>query len=112
MSSLKRHHKIIEIVNLKGYETVANLCKELKVSAVTIRKDLKLLEKNNKLFRTHGGASNTNPFTIDRHVKEKENLQFAYDGLTDHSRNKTVQKEWLEKIQELLVQTDAYANYP
>lgn len=75
MSSLKRHHKIIEIVNLKGYETVANLCKELKVSAVTIRKDLKLLEKNNKLFRTHGGASNTNPFTIDRHVKEKENLQ-------------------------------------
>lgn len=48
----------------------------------------------------------------DRVVKEKENLQFAYDGLTDHSRNKTVQKEWLEKIQELLVQTEAYANYP
>lgn len=48
----------------------------------------------------------------DRIVKEKENLQFAYDGLTDHSRNKTVQKEWLEKIQELLVETDAYANYP
>lgn len=48
----------------------------------------------------------------DRVVKEKENLQFAYDGLTDHSRNKTVQKEWLEKIQELLIQTEAYADYP
>jgi DeoR family transcriptional regulator of aga operon len=75
MSSLKRHHRIIEIVSAKGYESVTNLCKELKVSAVTIRKDLKLLEKNNKLYRTHGGASNTNPFTIDRHVNEKANLQ-------------------------------------
>lgn len=75
MTSLERHHKIIDIINAKGYESVANLCKKLKVSAVTIRKDLKLLEKNNKLFRTHGGASNTNPFTIDRPVNVKESLQ-------------------------------------
>lgn len=75
MSSLERHHRIIEIVNAKGYESVTNLCKDLKVSAVTIRKDLKLLEKNNKLFRTHGGAGNTNPFTTDRSVNEKEGLQ-------------------------------------
>ena len=75
MSGLQRHQKIIASVNKKGYESVSNLCKELKVSAVTIRKDLKLLEKNNKLFRTHGGASNTNPFTTDRPVNEKENLQ-------------------------------------
>jgi len=75
MSSLERHHKIIELVNAKGYESVANLCKRLKVSAVTIRKDLKLLEKNNKVFRIHGGASNTNPFTTDRSVNEKVNLQ-------------------------------------
>ncbi len=48
----------------------------------------------------------------DRIIKEKENLQFAYDGLTDHSRNKTVQKEWLEKIQELLIETEPYSDYP
>jgi hypothetical protein len=48
----------------------------------------------------------------DRVIKEKENLQFAYDGLTDHSRNKTVQKEWLEKIEELLKETEPYADYP
>ena len=75
MSSLERHQQIIDIVHSKGYESVTSLCKALKVSAVTIRKDLKLLEKSNKLFRTHGGASNTNPFTIDRNVNEKENLQ-------------------------------------
>ncbi|MEO5650402.1 MAG: DeoR family transcriptional regulator, partial [Ginsengibacter sp.] len=62
MSSLERHQRIIEMVNAKGYESVTRLCKVLKVSAVTIRKDLNLLEKNSKLYRTHGGASNTNPF--------------------------------------------------
>lgn len=75
MTSLERHHKIIELVNAKGYESVSNLVKKLKVSAVTIRKDLKLLEKNNKLFRTHGGASNSNPFTVDKPVNIKEKLQ-------------------------------------
>lgn len=75
MSSIERHQRIIEIVHAKGYESVASLCKKLKVSAVTIRKDLKFLEKKNKLYRTHGGASNTNPFTIDRPVNEKETLQ-------------------------------------
>jgi len=75
MSSLERHQQIIDMVHSKGYESVTNLCKALKVSAVTIRKDLKLLEKSNKVFRTHGGASNTNPFTIDRNVNEKESLQ-------------------------------------
>ncbi|RNI34778.1 DeoR/GlpR transcriptional regulator [Hanamia caeni] len=75
MSSVERHQKILEMVQAKGYESVINLCKKLKVSAVTVRKDLKLLEKSNKLFRIHGGASNTNPFTADRPVNEKENLQ-------------------------------------
>lgn len=75
MTSLERHRRIIDLVNAKGYESVTNLRNKLKVSAVTIRKDLKLLEKNNQLFRTHGGASNTNPFTIDRPVNEKENIQ-------------------------------------
>jgi len=75
MSSIERHQKIIETIQTKGYESVASLCKLLRVSAVTVRKDLKLLEKNNKLYRTHGGASNANPFTIDRSVNEKENLQ-------------------------------------
>lgn len=75
MSSIERHQKIIETIHSKGYETVNSLCKLLRVSAVTVRKDLALLEKNNKLYRTHGGASSTNPFTVDRPINEKENLQ-------------------------------------
>ncbi len=42
---------------------------------MTIRKDLKLLEDKSLLFRTHGGATINNPYTIDRPVNEKEKLQ-------------------------------------
>jgi DeoR family transcriptional regulator of aga operon len=36
---------------------------------------LKLLDDKSLLFRTHGGASLNNPYTVDRHVDEKEKLQ-------------------------------------
>jgi hypothetical protein len=45
-------------------------------------------------------------------VSEKEAFQSAYDGQTDHSRNKKLQMEWLERIDELLMQTEHLANYP
>jgi hypothetical protein len=48
----------------------------------------------------------------DRVVKEKEAFQLMYDGQTDHSRNKKVQQEWLDKIQVLLTETAPYADYP
>lgn len=48
----------------------------------------------------------------NRIVKEKENMQEGYDGETDHSRNKTVQTEWLQRINGLLGETDIFSNYP
>ena len=77
-----------------------------EIYARKLHKELLDYKFNRKTFRQDVNV------IYDRVVKEKENLQFAYDGLTDHSRNKTVQKEWLEKIQELLLETEAYANYP
>ncbi len=56
---------------------VLDLCDQLSVSSVTIRKDLKLLEDKGLLFRTHGGATQNNPYTIDRPVNEKEHLQIS-----------------------------------
>jgi DeoR family transcriptional regulator of aga operon len=54
---------------------VLDLYKALNVSSVTIRKDLKLLEEKDLLFRTHGGATLHNPYTADRPVNVKEKLQ-------------------------------------
>jgi len=45
-------------------------------------------------------------------VWEKEAFQNAYDHGTDHSRKKRLQLEWLEKIEELLEETQPYADYP
>jgi hypothetical protein len=45
-------------------------------------------------------------------VKEKEDMQAAYDGETDHSRNRRVQYEWLQKIDLMLQETATYAQYP
>ena len=71
----ERHQFILNKLQKEGHIQVLDLCKELDVSSVTIRKDLKLLEDKSLLFRTHGGASLNNPYTVDRHVDEKEKLQ-------------------------------------
>ena len=45
-------------------------------------------------------------------VKEKEDMQAAYDAESDHSRNRKVQYEWLLNIQQQLDETAPYAEYP
>jgi DeoR family transcriptional regulator of aga operon len=71
----ERHQYILTKIQQHGSIDVQELCKALKVSSVTIRKDLKLLEDKSLLYRTHGGATLNNPYTIDRPVNEKELLQ-------------------------------------
>lgn len=71
----ERHQYILNKIQTDGSVDVQLLCKELDVSSVTIRKDLKLLEDKKLLFRTHGGATLHNPYTVDKPVNEKEQLQ-------------------------------------
>ena len=73
----ERHQFILEQIRTKGHVNVIDLCHTLNVSSVTIRKDLKLLEEKNLLYRTHGGATAKNLYTADRPVNEKEKLQSA-----------------------------------
>ncbi|MBV8256096.1 MAG: DeoR/GlpR transcriptional regulator [Chitinophaga sp.] len=71
----ERHKYILDKLQEKGSVSVLDLCKELDVSAVTIRKDLKLLEDKSLLFRSHGGATTANPYTNDKPVNEKEHIR-------------------------------------
>ncbi len=76
MSNLtKRHQIILNRLKKFGHIEVIDLCTELKLSSVTIRKDLKLLEDKDLLFRTHGGATVSNPYMADRSVNEKERIK-------------------------------------
>lgn len=71
----ERHQYILSKLKTEGKVNVLDLCHDLNVSSVTIRKDLKLLEDKNLLYRTHGGGTSSNPYTVDRPVDEKEKIR-------------------------------------
>lgn len=74
MTKEDRHSFILD--NLMRHERVqvSELALQLDVSAVTIRKDLTELEKEGKLFRSHGWAVKILPYISNRSVSEKEKL--------------------------------------
>ena len=74
MNIAERHQFILNKIQQEGHINVIDLCQELDVSSVTIRKDLKLLEQRGLLYRTHGGAYLHNPYVTDRPVTEKARL--------------------------------------
>lgn len=68
----QRHELILKKLQQDGRVTIDDLSDEMHVSGVTIRKDLKLLEDKNLLFRTRGGGSISNPYKIEQPIHEKE----------------------------------------
>lgn len=75
VSIAERHQYILNKLREQGHVNVLDLSLKLKVSAVTIRKDLKYLEERKLLFRTHGSATPNNPYINDRPVNEKEKIR-------------------------------------
>lgn len=72
MTKEERHNLILETLIKHESVQVSDLSTLLEVSAVTIRKDLTELEKENKLYRSHGKAILINPYINNRSVNEKE----------------------------------------
>lgn len=52
-----RHKVIEEILDKEGVVSIADLAERFNNSAITVRRDLALLEKEGRLVRTHGGAT-------------------------------------------------------
>ncbi|MBC9929855.1 DeoR/GlpR family DNA-binding transcription regulator [Chitinophaga qingshengii] len=75
MNITDRHQLILQQLQEKGKVDIQELSDALQVSGVTIRKDLKLLEEKKLLFRTKGGGSTRNPYTIEKPINEKEFIQ-------------------------------------
>ncbi|MFN3800991.1 DeoR/GlpR family DNA-binding transcription regulator [Belliella pelovolcani] len=72
MTLAERHRYILDKLNQAGIVHVSDLSKELNVTVVTVRKDLKLLEDKGLLFRSHGSATLHSPYVNDKPVNEKK----------------------------------------
>ncbi len=77
MSSNRRHDEILKILSRLRSVNVADLTNRLKVSEVTIRKDLTTLEEMGFLIRTRGGAelAEDSRFRRTMNVRRGENLE-------------------------------------
>lgn len=95
MLPLERQNRILELLKQRQALSVEELCRDLYSSGSTIRRDLQILEQNNLLRRTHGGAVYIDGSGRDfpAQLRETENtalksiiaekaLQFVRDGQT------------------------------
>jgi DeoR/GlpR family transcriptional regulator of sugar metabolism len=51
-----RRSRLTELLQERGYLPISELCKELRVSEATARRDLSALESEDRITRTYGGA--------------------------------------------------------
>ena len=87
LSHEQGHFDIAEVFARKLYKKMS----EYKFNRRTYQKDLK------KIY--------------DEVTDEKEEIQNSYDEETNHSINRKKQAEWLRKIEEMLEESEEYANY-
>lgn len=52
----ERRQKVLQIVSRKGFATLSDLARAIRVSESTLRRDLEYLHQQGLLKRTHGGA--------------------------------------------------------
>jgi DeoR family transcriptional regulator of aga operon len=73
----ERMRIIMRILEKENRVLINDLCQILNTTAVTVRKDLDLLEKQGALKRTHGGAILYKPLFHGLALNEKEKLHAA-----------------------------------
>lgn len=72
--SVERRQQIMTQIRTHGTGKVDEFVRQFKVSAVTIRHDLNLLEKKGCVFRCYGGASLNPNFAFDQPIYSKDLL--------------------------------------
>src|SRR5262245_25545287 len=75
--ALERREAILRRLEHEGRVSVAELARDLRVSEVTVRKDLGWLELRQRLVRTHGGALTSVPRSSELAFEVREGLNRA-----------------------------------
>lgn len=87
----ERREHIYTYIKSHKRATVKQLSDYLSVTEATVRSDLRRLESENKLIRTHGGAKITDNLG--------SNLNFSYRLTQKHSEKHKISRHALKKIQ-------------
>jgi len=118
----ERLKRICDLVNEKGSVRVTELSRLLNVSEVTVRRDLELLARDNRLQRTHGGAFSVQPVGDEitapelirshRNVAEKRLIaQAAYDMINDRDTLFMDGSSTVNELAKLIVREDCKRLY-
>jgi len=76
-NTLKRRSEILDLLNDKGKISVVELSSRFDLSEVSIRNDLKHLEKKGLLIRTRGGAIKSQPVNFDLSLNQKLKINYT-----------------------------------
>lgn len=77
-----------------------------EIFARKLNRELKRYQPNLSTIRKDIGT------IYNKVVEEEKAFQELYDDETSHSRKKRKQEEWLDKIDDLLEESEPFANYP
>lgn len=73
----QRLETIREALASSGEVAIKDLARKFKVSDMTIRRDLEVLERRGEIIRTHGGAASARRFTFEFTFRDKQNRMLA-----------------------------------
>ena len=90
ISIAERHTFIKEQLAKNGFVRVQALADQLGVTGATIRKDLRILESQNVLYRTHGSASPVKPHVMDISITEKQTQNIALKKMIADAAQRTI----------------------
>ncbi len=90
ITATERRSSIVKRVNKQNKISVDFLVQEFSVSAVTIRNDLKILEKNNLLVRAHGFAISNTLGSTELSINEKLTQNTAIKAIIAIQANKLI----------------------
>ncbi|MGL1957266.1 MAG: DeoR/GlpR family DNA-binding transcription regulator [Colwellia sp.] len=96
MLEKQRQHSILDILEKHTYASVTTLCKQLKSSEATIRRDLLKLAKAKKIKKIRGGAE-----ALSQQKKPTSNKIFGTDFLIDVEKHSKTKRLIAQKAVEL-----------
>lgn len=76
-----RQARLREIIRMNGVARVDDICRELKASPATVRRDLETLEQQGHLRRVHGGAVSIESRLEEPRFDDKESVAAREKGL-------------------------------